>query len=91
MRKRRVTKQINVGDVAVGGNSRISVQSMTKTDTRNVDATVSQIQLMQDAGCEIARCAVPDMEAAKALANIKERVSIPIVACLLYTSDAADE
>tara|TARA_B100001123_G_scaffold60082_1_gene64959 strand:+ start:1635 stop:2786 length:1152 start_codon:yes stop_codon:yes gene_type:complete len=80
LRKRRVTKQINVGDVAVGGNSRISVQSMTKTDTRNVDATVSQIQLMQDAGCEIARCAVPDMEAAKALANIKERVSIPIVA-----------
>ena len=80
MRKRRVTKPVYVGDVKVGGDAPVSVQSMTKTDTRDVDATVRQIREVEDAGGEIIRCAVPDMEAAKALAEIKKQVNIPVVA-----------
>ena len=80
MNRRRVSKQIQVGDVKVGGDAPVSVQSMTKTDTRDVGATVSQIQALQEAGCEIIRSAVPDMEAAKALAAIKKQITIPLVA-----------
>ena len=80
MRKRRVTKPVYVGDVKVGGDAPVSVQSMTKTDTRDVAATVRQIREVEDAGGEIIRCAVPDMEAAKALAEIKKQVNIPVVA-----------
>ena len=80
MQKRRVTKPVYVGDVQVGGGAPISVQSMTKTDTRDVAATVRQIREVEDAGGEIIRCAVPDMEAAKALAHIKKRINIPLVA-----------
>ncbi len=78
--KRRNTKSINVGGVKIGGDAPISVQSMTKTDTRDVKATVSQIKGLEEAGCQIVRCAVPDMEAAEALAEIKKQVKIPIVA-----------
>jgi len=78
--KRRITKPINVGDVKIGGDVPISVQSMTKTDTRDVKATVSQIKELEEVGCQIVRCAVPDMEAAEALAEIKKQVKIPIVA-----------
>ena len=77
---RRVTKPVWVGDVKVGGDAPISVQSMTKTDTRDVEATVAQIHGLEEVGCEIIRCAVPDMEAAQALGAIKRQVSIPIVA-----------
>ena len=80
MKKRRPTRQIRIGEVAVGGGARVSVQSMTKTDTRDVAATVAQVRGMEEAGCEIVRCAVPDMEAAKALADIKRQISIPLVA-----------
>ena len=80
MRKRRASKAIHVGSVKVGGDAPVSVQSMTKTDTRDVAATVEQIHRMEDAGCEIARCAVPDMDAAKALADIVKWTRIPIVA-----------
>ncbi|MCI0440708.1 MAG: flavodoxin-dependent (E)-4-hydroxy-3-methylbut-2-enyl-diphosphate synthase, partial [Chloroflexi bacterium] len=80
MPKRRVSKAIYVGDVKVGGDAPISVQSMTKTDTRDVKATVAQIKQVEEAGCEIIRCAVPDMEAAKALAEIKRQVRIPVIA-----------
>ncbi|MBS7299325.1 MAG: flavodoxin-dependent (E)-4-hydroxy-3-methylbut-2-enyl-diphosphate synthase [Eubacteriales bacterium] len=73
-------RQVTVGGVKIGGNAPISVQSMTNTDTRNVEATVSQIARLTDAGCEIVRVAVPDMEAAKAVAEIKKRISIPLVA-----------
>ena len=78
--KRRVTKAIQLGDVRIGGDAPISVQSMTKTDTRDVVSTVSQIRRMEEAGCEIVRCAVPDMEAAEALAEIKNQITIPLVA-----------
>ena len=80
MIKRRVTKSLYVGDVKIGGDAPISVQSMTKTDTRDVAATVRQIHELQDAGCEIIRSAVPDMQAAEALADIKKRIRIPLVA-----------
>jgi (E)-4-hydroxy-3-methylbut-2-enyl-diphosphate synthase len=80
MNKRRVTKQLQIGDVKVGGEAPISVQSMTKTDTRDVDATVAQVHALEEAGCEIIRCAVPDMEAATALGEIKKRINIPLVA-----------
>lgn len=77
---RRDSKKIWVGDVPVGGDSPITVQSMTKTDTRDIEATVNQIHALEDAGCEIIRSAVPDMEAAEALESIKKRINIPIIA-----------
>ncbi len=77
---RRVSKQIHVGSVAVGGDARVTVQSMTKTDTRDVAATVAQIREVEEAGCDIIRCAVPDMEAAQALAEIKRQISLPLIA-----------
>ena len=80
MQKRRVTKPVYVGDVKVGGDAPISVQSMTKTDTRDVAATVRQIREVEEAGGEIIRCAVPDMEAAKALAEIRKQINIPLIA-----------
>ena len=80
MKKRRVTKPVYVGDVKIGGDAPVSVQSMTKTDTRDVAATVQQIREVEEAGGEIIRCAVPDMDAAKALADIKKQVNIPLVA-----------
>ena len=77
--KRRATKPVYVGDVKVGGGSDITVQSMTKTDTRDVKATVQQIKELEEVGCEIIRCAVPDMEAAKAIRDIKQQISIPLI------------
>jgi (E)-4-hydroxy-3-methylbut-2-enyl-diphosphate synthase len=78
--KRRKTRQIKIGKVAIGGGAPISVQSMAKTDTRDVKATISQIRRLEQAGCEIVRLAVPDREAVDALEKIKKRVSLPIVA-----------
>lgn len=80
MIKRRVTKPIYVGGVKVGGNAPIAVQSMTKTDTRDVSATVQQIRGLEEAGCDIIRCAVPDMQAAQAIPEIKRQINIPLVA-----------
>jgi (E)-4-hydroxy-3-methylbut-2-enyl-diphosphate synthase len=77
---RNKTRKIYVGSVTVGGGSLISVQSMTKTDTRDVKSTVRQIKSLQKAGCEIIRIAVPDIEAAKALGSIKKSVDIPVIA-----------
>jgi (E)-4-hydroxy-3-methylbut-2-enyl-diphosphate synthase len=69
-----------LGDVAVGGGAPVTVQSMTKTDTRDVRATVEQIAGLVDAHCDIVRLAVPDMEAASALSEIRARVTVPLVA-----------
>jgi (E)-4-hydroxy-3-methylbut-2-enyl-diphosphate synthase len=80
MTKRRVTKPVYVGGVKVGGGADITVQSMTKTDTRDVAATVRQIHELEEAGCEIIRCAVPDMAAAQAMAEIKKQIHIPLIA-----------
>lgn len=72
-------REVNVGGVKIGGNNPISIQSMTNTDTRNVAETVSQIKRLETAGCEIIRVAVPDMEAAKAVGEIKKQIKIPLV------------
>lgn len=71
--ERRKTRPVKVGRYTVGGDAPIVVQSMTKTDTRNVDKTVEQIQQLEQAGCEIVRLAVPDIEAAKALKDIRKK------------------
>lgn len=80
IKNRRKTLCVNVGKVPIGSGYPISVQSMTKTDTKNVNATVKQIKNLEKAGCEIIRLAVPDMEAAKAIGTIKQSVSIPMIA-----------
>jgi (E)-4-hydroxy-3-methylbut-2-enyl-diphosphate synthase len=77
---RRKSKSIRVGTVTIGGNAPIVVQSMTKTDTRDIKATVTQIKELTDCGCEIVRIAVPDFEAAQAIASIKKNTSIPLIA-----------
>jgi len=77
---RRTCKQLRIGQVAIGGDAPIVVQSMTKTDTRDIPATITQIKELQDCGCEIVRVAVPDKEAAESLASIKRSVSLPIIA-----------
>ena len=77
---RRETRTIKVGDVKIGSGNPITVQTMTKTDTRDIEATVLQINNVEAEGCQIVRCAVPDMEAAKALRGIVKKTNIPIVA-----------
>ncbi len=77
---RKPTRRIRIGKVPIGKGAPIAVQSMTKTDTRNVRATVAQIHRLEEAGCEIVRLAVPDAQAAETLGEIRKRVSIPIVA-----------
>jgi len=77
---KRVTRQIKIGDVPVGGGAPCSVQSMCSTDTRNEAATLAQIDRLVKGVCEIVRCAVPDMDAARALGRIRANSSIPVVA-----------
>ena len=78
--EKRLTKEVHIGNRVIGGANPILIQSMTNTKTEDVAATVAQIQKLTKAGCDIIRCAVPTMEAAKALAEIKKQVEIPIVA-----------
>ncbi len=77
---REHTKVIKIGDRVIGGGNPILIQSMTNTRTEDVQATVAQIQALTAAGCDIIRCAVPTMEAAEALTEIKKQISIPLVA-----------
>ena len=78
--KRRMCREVSVGNVKIGGNNPISIQSMTNTDTRDAKATIAQIKRLEDVGCEIVRVAVPDMEAAKNIGEIKRNVNIPVIA-----------
>jgi (E)-4-hydroxy-3-methylbut-2-enyl-diphosphate synthase len=78
--ERKQTKKIKVGNIYVGGNAPITVQSMTNTDTRDVKATVDQIKRLEEAGCDIVRVAVPDSEAAAAVGEIKKAIRLPLVA-----------
>lgn len=80
MIQRRKTRQISIGPVKIGGDAPISIQSMTKTDTRDIRRTVDQIRRLERAGCEIVRVAVVDEEAAQAIAGIKKKVRIPLIA-----------
>ena len=77
---REHTKVIKIGDRVIGGGNPILIQSMTNTKTEDVEATVAQIQALTAAGCDIIRCAVPTMEAAEALGEIKKQITIPLVA-----------
>lgn len=77
---RKITKEVHIGNKVIGGNNPILIQSMTNTKTENVEATVEQINRLEQAGCDIIRCAVPTMEAANALAEIKKQIDIPLVA-----------
>ena len=80
MTQREQTKVVQIGDRKIGGGNPIAIQSMTNTKTEDIDATVKQILALEKAGCDIIRCAVPTMEAAKALAKIKQQIHIPLVA-----------
>lgn len=71
------TKVVKIGNVAIGGGNKIAIQSMTNTKTEDVKATVEQILALEKAGCDIVRSTVPTMEAAKAIAEIKEQIHIP--------------
>ncbi|GHO84340.1 flavodoxin-dependent (E)-4-hydroxy-3-methylbut-2-enyl-diphosphate synthase [Dictyobacter formicarum] len=88
---RKKTRQIHVGNVAIGGDAPIIVQSMTTTYTRDVESTVAQIQRLQDVGCELVRVAVPEMEDAVVLSEIKKRINIPLVADIHYNPELALE
>ena len=74
------TKTIKIGNRVIGGGNPILIQSMTNTKTEDVEATVAQILSLEKAGCDIIRCAVPTMEAAQALSQIKKQIHIPLVA-----------
>jgi len=80
MFNRKKTRKVNVGGTTIGGGSPVVVQSMTNTDTRDLKATVSQIKKLEEAGCELIRVAVPDMESAKNLSRIKKAINIPLAA-----------
>ena len=78
--KRNKTRKIKVGDITIGGENKVIIQSMCNTKTKDVDSTVKQILELEDAGCEIIRVACLDIEDAKAIKNIKKKIHIPIVA-----------
>ncbi|SDP27524.1 flavodoxin-dependent (E)-4-hydroxy-3-methylbut-2-enyl-diphosphate synthase [Desulforhopalus singaporensis] len=80
MIERRKTRQIQLGSVGIGSQHQVSVQSMTNTDTRNIDETVAQIHRLEAAGCDIVRVAVPDRDGAVAIRQIKDRIKIPLIA-----------
>ncbi len=86
---RKKTRQIKVGQVAIGGDAPIAVQSMTNTDTRDVAATVAQTKRLEAAGCEIIRVAVLDMEAAQAIKQIREQINIPLIADIHFDARLA--
>src|SRR5260370_3749867 len=88
---RRKTREIHVGNLAIGGDAPIVVQSMTTTYTRDVDSTVAQIYRLEEVGCEIVRVAVPEEEDALAIGEIKKRIHIPLVADIHYKHSLALE
>lgn len=88
---RRKTRKIYIGNIPIGGDAPIVVQSMTKTDTRDIIKTVRQIKQLEKVGCEIVRVAVPDMQAAKSLGKIKERIKIPLIADIHFNYKLALE
>jgi (E)-4-hydroxy-3-methylbut-2-enyl-diphosphate synthase len=86
---REKTKEIKIGDIKIGAGNPIAVQSMTKTNTSDIDATVAQIHGLEKAGCQIVRCAVPDKESAEALREIKKQINIPLVADVHFNHNYA--
>ncbi|HIC77381.1 MAG TPA: 4-hydroxy-3-methylbut-2-en-1-yl diphosphate synthase, partial [Candidatus Dadabacteria bacterium] len=88
---RRTTRTIELGDVKIGSGHPVSVQTMTKTDTRDIVSTINQIKEVEEAGCQIVRCAVPDLDAAKALKKIIKSVKIPVIADIHFDHKLALE
>jgi len=88
---RRTTRTIELGDVKIGSGYPVSVQTMTKTDTRDIVSTINQIKEVEEAGCQIVRCAVPDLDAAKALKKIIKSVKIPVIADIHFDHKLALE
>ena len=86
---REGTKELKIGNLKVGAGNPISVQSMTKTKTSDIDATVAQIHALEEAGCQIVRSAVPDKESAEALREIKKQINIPLVADVHFNHEYA--
>jgi (E)-4-hydroxy-3-methylbut-2-enyl-diphosphate synthase len=89
--KRRKTKIIKIGDLKIGGDFPVAVQSMTNTDTSNIAKTVKQIKELQAVGCGIIRLGVPDLKSAKAIGEIKKQIDIPLVADIHFSADLAIE
>lgn len=89
MTKRESTRQIDVGGVKIGGQNKVVIQSMTNTKTKDVAATVAQIKKLEDAGCEIIRVAILELEDAKAIKEIKKQIHIPIVSDIHFNPDFA--
>src|SRR3989338_7411955 len=87
--KRNKTKKVKIGKLKIGGGNPIAVQSMTKTETSDIDATVRQMNELEKAGCQIVRCAVPDKESALALKEIKRQINIPLVADIHFNHEHA--
>jgi len=77
---RRITKKVRCGNIFIGGDAPITIQTMTNTDTRDINATINQIKKLEENGCDIIRIAIPDMEAADAISKIKKSINIPLVA-----------
>ena len=88
---RRNSKEVKIGNVTIGGNNPIAIQSMCNTKTEDVAATVAQINALEREGCDIIRCAVPHMEAAKAFSEIKKGIHIPLVADIHFDYKLAIE
>ena len=78
--ERKLTREVNIGGLKMGGTNPVIIQSMCNTDTRDVEATVKQILALEEAGCELVRVAIPDMIAADAVGEIKKQIHIPLVA-----------
>ena len=91
MAKRRISKKIRIGNVEIGGDSPVSLQSMCTTDTRDINATTEQIHKLTDAGCELVRVAVLNQEAAEAVGEIKKRIKIPLIADIHFDYRLASE
>jgi (E)-4-hydroxy-3-methylbut-2-enyl-diphosphate synthase len=91
MYKRKKTRVISVGNVKIGGDNPVVIQSMTNTDTKDVEKTLIQMRELATAGCEIIRVAVPDMEAAKAIKKIKKEIDVPIIADIHFDYKLAIE
>lgn len=89
--RRKNTLMVKIGDKIIGGGNPILIQSMTKTDTRDARATVNQIRQLEEAGCEIIRVAVPDIEAAEKISEIKKQINIPLVADIHFNWQLAIE
>lgn len=91
MYKRRPCREVKVGSLKIGGDNPISIQSMTNTDTRDAKATIAQIKRLEEVGCDVVRVAVPDMEAAKNIGEIKSNVNIPVIADIHFDHRLAIE